>query len=135
MAQTLEQIICDCFIVSIYLFIIHLFLSINIHLNKIAIKHLNSYLEESRGEVQSLYGKFGFKSFFEWSVASFHFILHWIFSNTPIHPPLGVISPISAHKHKKIFMVKSPITTDEKQLSDEIKKAICRPESVSYEAK
>jgi len=39
--------VCDCFIVSIYLFIIHLFLSINVHLNKIAIEHLNSYLEES----------------------------------------------------------------------------------------
>ena len=36
-----------------YLFIIHSFLSINIHLNKIAIEHLNSYLEKSRGEVQS----------------------------------------------------------------------------------
>ena len=36
----------DCFIVSIYLFIIHLFLSINTHFNKIAIEYLNSYLEE-----------------------------------------------------------------------------------------
>ena len=33
-------------IVSIYLFIIHSFLSINTHLKKIAIEHLNSYLEE-----------------------------------------------------------------------------------------
>jgi len=32
----------DFFIVSIYLFIIHSFLSINTHLNKIAIEHLNS---------------------------------------------------------------------------------------------
>ena len=45
--------ICDYFIISIYLFIIHLFLSNNTHLNKIAIEHFNSYLEESRGEVQS----------------------------------------------------------------------------------
>ena len=38
---------------SIYCYIIHFFFSINIHLNKITIEHLNSYLEESRGEVQS----------------------------------------------------------------------------------
>ena len=49
----------------IYLFIIHSFLSINTHLNKIAIEHLNSYLEESRGEVQSLSRGSGFKSYFE----------------------------------------------------------------------
>ena len=42
---------CDCFIVSTYLFIIHSFFLINTHLNKITLKHLNSYLEESRGEV------------------------------------------------------------------------------------
>jgi len=36
-----------------YLFSIHSFLSINTHLNKMAIEHLNSYIEESRGEVQS----------------------------------------------------------------------------------
>ena len=43
---------CICFIVSIYLFIIYLFLSINTYINKIVIEHLNSYLEESR-EVKS----------------------------------------------------------------------------------
>ena len=43
----------DCFIISIYLFIIHLFLSINTYLNKTAIEYLNSYLDKSRGEVQS----------------------------------------------------------------------------------
>ena len=49
-----KSFFCDCYIVSIYLFIIHLFLSIKTYLKKIAIEHLNSYLEEPQGEVQSL---------------------------------------------------------------------------------
>ena len=44
---------CDCFLVSTYFFFIHSLLSIYTHHNKIVIKHLNSYLEESRGEIQS----------------------------------------------------------------------------------
>ena len=36
-----------------YFFIVHSFLSINTHLNKIVIEYLNFYLEESGGEVQS----------------------------------------------------------------------------------
>ena len=44
---------CLQLLYCLYLFIIHSILSINTHLNKIAIEHLNSYLEESRGKVQS----------------------------------------------------------------------------------
>jgi len=51
-ARTSKQIFLFA-IALLSLFIIHLFLSINIHFNKIAIEHLNSYLEESREEVQS----------------------------------------------------------------------------------
>ena len=97
MDRTSEQIffICDCFIISIYLFIIHLFLSINIHLNKIAIEHLNSYLEEHEEKFRALHGESCFKSYFEWSVVLFHIMLSRIFIWLAIHlftPPLGVNS-------------------------------------------
>jgi len=47
----------------------------------------------------------------------------------------GGSSPTTARKHKKISVVRSPLTTVEKQVSDETKKAIYRTESTSYEAK
>jgi len=60
-----KSFVCDFFIVSIYLVIILFFLSINIHLNKITIEHLNSYLEESRGEVQIPSREIRLQVFFE----------------------------------------------------------------------
>ena len=53
-----------CFIVSIYLFIIHLFLSINTHLNKIAIEHLKSQRNHEE-KFRALHGESDFKSCFE----------------------------------------------------------------------
>jgi len=87
--------VCDCLIVSIYLFIIHSFLSINTHLNKIAIEHINSYLEESRGEVLSPSRKFQFHVLFWVIDCIIHLKLIRICIWLAIHlftPPLGVIS-------------------------------------------
>ena len=47
------------------LFIIHLFLSINAYLNKIAIEHLNSYIEDHEEKFGALHGESSFKSCFE----------------------------------------------------------------------
>jgi len=79
----------------IYLFIINSFLSINTHLNKIAIKHLNSYLEKSQGEIQSPSWGIQFQVLF-WVIGyiiSYYIVLNYnLISYTPIHPPLCVIS-------------------------------------------
>ena len=47
----------------------------------------------------------------------------------------GGKSPSNVHKHRKISVVRSPLITVEKQVFDKTKKAICRPESASCEAK
>jgi len=38
-------------------------------------------------------------------------------------------SPISVRKHRKISVVRSPLTTTRKQVSNEMKEATCRPNS------
>ena len=44
-------------------------------------------------------------------------------------------SPINMHKHRKISVARSPLATTRKQVSDETKKVICRPNSVLTETK
>ena len=86
--ESRNKLVCDCFIAYIYLFIIYSFLSINTHLNKIAIEHLNFYLEESRGEVQSPSREIRLQVLFWVTDCIIHFKLinlHLI-SYTSIHP-------------------------------------------------
>ena len=47
----------------------------------------------------------------------------------------GGKSHSNVHKHRKISVVRSPLTTVEKQVFDKTKNAICRLESASCEAK
>jgi len=47
----------------------------------------------------------------------------------------GGSSPTSARKHRKISVVRSSLATARKQVLDEMKKATCRPNSISIEAK
>jgi len=47
----------------------------------------------------------------------------------------GGKSPTNVRKHRKISVIRSPLITAEKQAYDKTKKAICRPELASCEAK
>ena len=47
----------------------------------------------------------------------------------------GGKSPSNVHKHRKVSVVRSPLTTVEKQVFDKTKKAICRPISALCKAK
>ena len=45
----------------------------------------------------------------------------------------GGSSPTSAHKHRKISMVRSPLTIARRQVTDGTEKAVCWPNSASTE--
>ena len=47
----------------------------------------------------------------------------------------GCSNPTGAPKQRKISVVRSPLTINEKQVSDETKKAICRSKLTSCEAR
>jgi len=47
----------------------------------------------------------------------------------------GGPNPISMRKHKKILVAMSPLDTARKQVSNEIKEATCRPNSVTIKIK
>ena len=110
MARTSKQtfLVCDCLIFSISFIYFSFILSIIAHFNNKAIKHLNSYLKESRGEVQSPSREIWLQVLF-WVIGyiiSYYIVLNCnLISYIAIHPPFRCNFILFCFQNHQFFII------------------------------